>query len=420
MNKFYFIFILIFISIIFYYYLNRKNKVNNKMSYKKSLVDLTLNELKSYPINYKGYCNNGCMVGDDIYKMEKFKLPSNSLMFNDDFLTLISKKINFNDNYSDYILKETVNKDTNIIFIGDIHSSLHSFIQLIYTLIHDDVLTSDYKLRENNKIVFTGDLIDRGPYGMQILLLLFSLVYVNNKGDIIYIKGNHETPEMYNQYGFGSEIENENTNSSVKMKIKEIIHKLPMAYFVKKNLDENYYQFCHGGIDELMIKTDEIKDFLNYSRNPTYNIDYKVYNGFLWSDFTEMYTPLEGINGNRGINKIYGKESIRKILDYNNVKCILSGHQDLTPIGVVRNNKKGTFLNLFSDKFEIDDVYDGKNNELLMTPIYNYTNIHASEINVVTLSSASISKDIMYVTYGKIIMKNDRIELNKMPIDYKI
>ena len=56
--------------------------------------------------------------------------------------------------------------------------------------------------------------------------------------------------------------------------------------------------------------------------------------------------------------------------------------------------KKGTFLNLFSDKFEIDDVYDGKNNELLMKPIYNYTNIHASEINVVTLSSASISKDI--------------------------
>ena len=217
MNKFYFIFILIFISIIFYYYLNRKNKVNNKMSYKKSLVDLTLNELKSYPINYKGYCNNGCMVDDDIYKMEKFKLPSNSLMFNDDFLTLVSKKINFNDNYSDYILKETVNKDTNIIFIGDIHSSLHSFIQLIYTLIQDDVLTSDYKLRENYKIVFTGDLIDRGPYGMQILLLLFSLVYVNNKGDIIYIKGNHETPEMYNQYGFGTELENENLPKTQKL-----------------------------------------------------------------------------------------------------------------------------------------------------------------------------------------------------------
>ena len=32
-------------------------------------------------------------------------------MFNDDFLSLVSKKINFNDNYSDYILKETVNKD---------------------------------------------------------------------------------------------------------------------------------------------------------------------------------------------------------------------------------------------------------------------------------------------------------------------
>ena len=73
-----------------------------------------------------------------------------------------------------------------------------------------------------------------------------------------------------------------------------------------------------GGIDELMIKTDEIKNFLIYSRYPTYNVDYKVYNGFLWSDFTEMNTPLEGINGNRGINKIYGKDSIKKILDYNN------------------------------------------------------------------------------------------------------
>lgn len=390
------------------------------MSYKKPLIHEVLNELKLYPINYKEFCNKGCMVDDDVYKNDKFKLPSNSIMFNDDFLSLVSKKINFNDNYSDYILKETVNKDTNIIFIGDIHSSLHSFIQLINILIEDDILNNDYKLKDNNKIVFTGDLIDRGPYGMQILLLLFLLVYVNNKGDIIYIKGNHETPEMYNQYGFGSELENENTNSNIKMKIKGIIHRLPMAYFVKKNLDENYYQFCHGGIDELMINTDEIKNFLNYSRIPTYNADYKVYNGFLWSDFTEMNTPIEGINGNRGINKIYGKDSIRKILDYNNVKCILSGHQDLTPIGVVRNNKKGTFLNFFSDNFEIDDVYNGENNELLMTPIDNYTKIDSSEINVITLSSATISKDVMYVTYGKVIMYNDKIELNKIPIDYKI
>ena len=420
MNNIYIILIFFFISIIVYYYLNHNNKINNNMSYKKSLIHEILNELKLYPINYKEFCNKGCMVDDDVYKNEKFKLPSNSIMFNDDFLSLVSKKINFNDNYSDYIIKETVNKDTNIIFIGDIHSSLHSFIQLINTLIHDDILNNDYKLKENNKIVFTGDLIDRGPYGMQILLLLFLLVYVNNKGDIIYIKGNHKTPEMYNQYGFGTELENENTNSNIKIKIKDIIHRLPMAYFVKKNLDENYYQFCHGGIDELMIKTDEIKNFLIYSRYPTYNVDYKVYNGFLWSDFTEMNTPLEGINGNRGINKIYGKDSIRKILDYNNVKCILSGHQDLTPIGVVRNNKKGIFLNLFSDNFEIDDVYNGENNELLMTPIYNYTKIDTSEINVITLSSATISKDVMYVTYGKIIMYNDKIELNKIPINYKI
>lgn len=419
MNNIYIILIFFFISIIVYYYLNHNNKINN-MSYKKSLIHEVLNELKLYPINYKEFCNKGCMVDDDVYKNDKFKLPSNSIMFNDDFLSLVSKKINFNDNYSDYILKETVNKDTNIIFIGDIHSSLHSFIQLINTLIEDDILNNDYKLKDNNKIVFTGDLIDRGPYGMQILLLLFLLVYVNNKGNIIYIKGNHETPEMYNQYGFGTELENENTNSNIKMKIKGIIHRLPMAYFVKKNLDENYYQFCHGGIDELMINTDEIKNFLNYSRIPTYNVDYKVYNGFLWSDFTEMNTPIEGITGNRGINKIYGKDSIRKILDYNNVQCILSGHQDLTPIGVVRNNKKGTFLNFFSDNFEIDDVYNGENNELLMTPINNYTKIDSNEINVVTLSSATISKDVMYVTYGKIIMYNDKIELNKIPIDYKI
>ena len=133
MNNIYIILIFFFISIIVYYYLNHNNKINNNMSYKKSLIHEILNELKLYPINYKEFCNKGCMVDDDVYKNEKFKLPSNSIMFNDDFLSLVSKKINFNDNYSDYIIKETVNKDTNIIFIGDIHSSLHSFIQLINT-----------------------------------------------------------------------------------------------------------------------------------------------------------------------------------------------------------------------------------------------------------------------------------------------
>ena len=48
------------------------------MSYKKSLIHQILNELKLYPINYKEFCNKGCMVDDDVYKNEKFKLPSNS------------------------------------------------------------------------------------------------------------------------------------------------------------------------------------------------------------------------------------------------------------------------------------------------------------------------------------------------------
>ena len=39
-------------------------------------------------------------------KMKNLNYRLIQIMFNDDFLSLVSKKINFNDNYSDYIIKE--------------------------------------------------------------------------------------------------------------------------------------------------------------------------------------------------------------------------------------------------------------------------------------------------------------------------
>ena len=45
---------------------------------------------------------------------------------------------------------------------------------------------------ENYNIVFTGDIIDRGPYVLECLYVIFLLFLINDKNRIIVTKGNHE------------------------------------------------------------------------------------------------------------------------------------------------------------------------------------------------------------------------------------
>jgi hypothetical protein len=74
------------------------------------------------------------------------------------------------------------------------------------------------KINDGYKIVFLGDVIDRGQYSSEIVFIIFLLIYVNNLDDangnsviekpkIYYIRGNHEDIYWSSHTGFKDELE---------------------------------------------------------------------------------------------------------------------------------------------------------------------------------------------------------------------
>lgn len=111
---------------------------------------------------------------------------------------------------------------TRIAFVGDIHSAITSFAQIIEMLrekgifkncdnIEDDC---DYVLHDNAMLFFTGDFGSRGPYGVEVIAWVMLLIYQNiDKGKtphfskVRIIKGNHETLWIMRQMGLVEEME---------------------------------------------------------------------------------------------------------------------------------------------------------------------------------------------------------------------
>ena len=95
---------------------------------------------------------------------------------------------------------------STVCVVGDIHSSIRSLCFIIDK--NRDLFdpSPSLKLREGCCLVFTGDLVDRGPFGLHILAIVFTLLNENPE-NVFVCCGNHEDCIIYSQYGLAKEIE---------------------------------------------------------------------------------------------------------------------------------------------------------------------------------------------------------------------
>lgn len=80
-----------------------------------------------------------------------------------------------------------------VIIVGDIHGQ---FFDLIWML-----KKTRAKLGDSCKLLFLGDYVDRGLYGIEVMAYLFALKLSNPHG-VLLLRGNHETREMTTFYNF--------------------------------------------------------------------------------------------------------------------------------------------------------------------------------------------------------------------------
>ena len=252
--------------------------------------------------------------------------------------------LNIGDNY---VTKRILPEDSKVIYLGDYHSSVHSLMIVIKQLKNRGILDKNYKLINNYYIVFLGDIVDRGPWGIECLYIIYLLFFINNQEEIkIYIlNGNHEEKDLYNQYDFGKELEYQIKEESTISKFEELINYLPLALFIKmeksnkdKYLESKWYQFCHGGIDSHQIDPmfiPRFKEFLDDNDTNILNLNYdnNDIKGFLWSDFGFKH-PSRQIKD----RPMYNDIEVEGVLDTFNIMTIISGHQDSTNYAFLLKN----------------------------------------------------------------------------------
>lgn len=253
-----------------------------------------------------------------------------------------------------YIKKVKIsNSKAKLALLGDFHSSLHSLIDILHHLKVAGYFRSPEKmlLKRDRYIFFLGDLIDRGAYGLEILLIVFILKR-NNPENVFIINGNHEDFETYLPYGASEETKHQFPRFSKEFNYNgnpfiPTLFYLPSAIYLDFN--GTNYHLSHGafdiqfsGFNEEGRSYDEsknkVKKFLESEYSYALVESYEPNNQYKWGDFEqrvfqngeEVPWSLDRSGRNR-----YSSGLVQKYCQLNGISSLITGHQDRIDFGLI-------------------------------------------------------------------------------------
>ena len=204
------------------------------------------------------------------------------------------------------------NSEKEVYVIGDIHGNLKSLRKII------EIINKD-----NPKyIIFLGDIVDRGIKQLECLILVL-ILKILNPTKYYLLKGNHETFEMNQAYGFYYEFLNKFNDGDKFKEILLLYQVLPICIIINNSI------LClHGGIPEDIDILKKLKGMnpLKLDQNTIKSI-YKGIYQILWNDPKDVEN-LEFSNSFRGPGiKFFGKIAFERFMEYNNLKFLIRAHE---------------------------------------------------------------------------------------------
>lgn len=210
--------------------------------------------------------------------------------------------------------------------ISDIHGMYENLISLLK------------KIKDNDKIIFLGDYVDRGPDSKKVLDLL---IVLSKAGKHVFLKGNHDDMlvDYYRKthdYDDGVWFYNgaittiKSFENKVENEYVEFLERLPLFY--EEKIGRYNYLFVHAGV------------------NPGKPLSVQNRWDFLWirEEFLYMETKYENyiiLHGHTPTLYLNGSDKIIMRKDKNNelisididTGCVYGGK--LTALGITEDNK---------------------------------------------------------------------------------
>ena len=247
----------------------------------------------------------------------------------------------------------TVKKEPNLIYIddpvtivGDIHGQYYDLLK---------VLEVGGK-PEDTKYCFLGDIVDRGLFSTECIILLLSLK-LNYPSTITLLRGNHESRQMTAFFNFRTEciIKYDEEVYDIFMSAFDV---LPLAAIIN-----NKFFAVHGGISPNCVDLKSINDINRFEETPKEG-------GFcdlLWSDPIEDENEALNLeweeNTNRGCSFNFGAKALLPYLNSTSLVCVIRAHEaQLDGFKMYKWNKKVDFptcVTVFSAA-NYCDVYNNK------------------------------------------------------------
>ena len=244
---------------------------------------------------------------------------------------------------------------------GDIHGQLYDLFKLFEK--------SDLP-NNNNKFIFLGDYVDRGNFSILTFCYL-ALLKIKFPNKIYFLRGNHESRQVNQMYGFYTEILTIYGHTGLFNLFNECFDYLPMAAIIDKNV------FCvHGGISP-SIQTIEKINFLNrFEDLPNEG----PFCDLAWSD--PEINEINWKKNSRGAGYSFGLNQVNEFLHYNNLNLITRSHQLVqegfqyffnqklitiwsAPNYMYRYNNKATFMKYSKENKELIFFDSNPKNDLI-------------------------------------------------------
>lgn len=160
-----------------------------------------------------------------------------------------------------------------------------------------------------------GDFVDRGYYSVETFLLLLALK-VRYPDRITLIRGNHESRQITQVYGFYDECLRKYGSVNVWRYCTEIFDYLALAATIDNKI------FCvHGGLSPSIKTLDEIKAIDRKQEVPHDGAMCDL----MWSD-PEDNRPGYSVSP-RGAGYLFGKDIVEQFNQKNNIDLICRAHQ---------------------------------------------------------------------------------------------
>ena len=185
--------------------------------------------------------------------------------------------------------------------MGDIHGQ---FYDLVWMLQKTKARVGE---KQNCKLLFLGDYVDRGLYGIEVMAYLFALK-VHNPGDVFLLRGNHETREMTTFYNFRDQCLKA-YDLDVYERFSDAFESLPVGAVVNKT-----FLSVHGGISPQLTSLDKVNQIDRHLEPRAGDLLMDL----LWADPMKQKkasTHSFETNEVRGVSYKFGYQPLKQLLD---------------------------------------------------------------------------------------------------------